>query len=116
MAGEIVALGEGITQWKVGDRVCANFIADLVHGDINHEIQQSSMGGQAHGVLTQYRSFHSHVCMHCYREEHTYLSRYTVPCQDPRFIELRGSINSTVGLVISAKLNQATDISLDVRP
>jgi NADPH:quinone reductase-like Zn-dependent oxidoreductase len=96
MAGEIVALGEGVTQWKVGDRVCANFVADLVYGDIDYAIQQSSMGGQAQGVLTQYRTFHSHVCRHYYWGRDADISRYTVPCQNPRFLELRGSIDSAV--------------------
>jgi NADPH:quinone reductase-like Zn-dependent oxidoreductase len=63
MAGEIIVLGEGVKEWKVGDRVCANFVADHVFGDTSYEIQQSSMGGQAHGTLTQYRTFASHVSL-----------------------------------------------------
>lgn len=61
MAGEIIALGEGVSNWRIGDRVCANFATDHIHGDTNLAIQQTSMGGQAHGVLTQYRTFPSHV-------------------------------------------------------
>lgn len=61
MAGEIIAIGEGVNNWKVGDRVCANFALDHLHGDTTAVIQQTSMGGQSHGVLTQYRTFPTHV-------------------------------------------------------
>jgi NADPH:quinone reductase-like Zn-dependent oxidoreductase len=91
MAGEIVALGEGVTQWKVGDLSLRNFIADLVYGDLDS--RYSSMGGQAQGVLTQYRTFHSHAGKHCHWKEHTYLSRYTVPGRDPDFLSYEEASN-----------------------
>lgn len=61
MAGEVVAIGEDVKGWKPGDRVCANFASDHIYGDTNPAIQRTSLGGQAHGVLTQYRSFPAHV-------------------------------------------------------
>lgn len=37
MAGEIVQLGEGVSDWKVGERVTANFDQGLVYGpDSDH--------------------------------------------------------------------------------
>lgn len=63
MAGEIIELGDCVTDWKVGDRVSANFATDHLDGDSNVAIQQTSLGGQAHGVLTQYRTFPAHVCL-----------------------------------------------------
>ncbi|EEB91146.1 hypothetical protein MPER_10541 [Moniliophthora perniciosa FA553] len=60
MAGEVVAVGEEVTGWKKGDRVCANFAADHIHGDITAEIQRTGHGGQIHGVLTQYKVFRPH--------------------------------------------------------
>jgi len=63
MAGEIIALGEDVKDWKVGDRVCANFSPDHLYGDTTPAIIDTSLGGQAHGVLTQYRTFPAHVCI-----------------------------------------------------
>ncbi|KAL0067054.1 hypothetical protein AAF712_005838 [Marasmius tenuissimus] len=60
MAGEIIAVGEDVKGWKRGDRVCANFAADHIHGDVTYEIQRSGFGGQIHGVLTQYKVFQPH--------------------------------------------------------
>ncbi|KAF8204642.1 chaperonin 10-like protein [Pholiota molesta] len=56
-AGEIIAIGEDVQGWKVGDRVSANFAPGHVHGATNREIQATSLGGQAQGVLTEYRTF-----------------------------------------------------------
>lgn len=61
MAGEVLALGEGVLDFKVGDRVCANFSVDHLYGDPTSAIIESSLGGQSHGVLTQYRTFPAHV-------------------------------------------------------
>jgi NADPH:quinone reductase-like Zn-dependent oxidoreductase len=99
MAGEIIALGDGVKNWKVGDRVCANFVLDHIYGDTNYAIQRTSMGGQAHGTLTQYRTFPSHVraSASAIVRKFTYFP-LPVPGQIPRFLELRGSINITVGL------------------
>ncbi|KAG5635196.1 hypothetical protein H0H81_012072 [Sphagnurus paluster] len=60
MAGEIVQLGAAVKGWKVGDRVCANYTPDLVHGLLNEKTGHSTLGGQSHGVLTEYRTFPAH--------------------------------------------------------
>ncbi|KAI3608064.1 hypothetical protein WG66_005175 [Moniliophthora roreri] len=60
MAGEVIAIGEDVKEWKKGDRVCANFAADHIHGDLTAEIQRTGHGGQIHGVLTQYKVFRPH--------------------------------------------------------
>lgn len=61
MAGEIVAVGEDVTDWKIGDRVCSNFCLDHVHGDPTPAMSRTALGGRAHGVLTEYRTFPAHV-------------------------------------------------------
>lgn len=61
MAGEVVAVGEDATQWKTGDRVCANFMLDKLHKEQTPEISASSLGGQSQGVLVEYRTFPAHV-------------------------------------------------------
>ncbi|KAJ7831150.1 hypothetical protein B0H14DRAFT_2365322 [Mycena olivaceomarginata] len=54
MAGEVIAVGEDVKEWKVGDRVCANFIQDKLHDDSPSEL---ILSGSVHGVLTEYRTF-----------------------------------------------------------
>lgn len=44
MAGEIVALGEDVTKWTFGERVCSNFATDHLFGDIIEEIKATSPG------------------------------------------------------------------------
>ncbi|KAG6889767.1 hypothetical protein C0995_014694 [Termitomyces sp. Mi166 len=57
MAGEVMSVGEDVKDWKVGDRVCANFATGHLHGDPTLATMATSLGGQAHGVLTEYRTF-----------------------------------------------------------
>ncbi|KAJ7167256.1 hypothetical protein C8R43DRAFT_169490 [Mycena crocata] len=54
VAGEVIALGEGVKQWKVGDRVCANFTLDRLH---EGQVGELALGGATDGVLTVYRNF-----------------------------------------------------------
>ncbi|KAK7449642.1 hypothetical protein VKT23_013117 [Stygiomarasmius scandens] len=61
MAGEIVSVGEDVREnWKVGDRVCANFCADHIDGDPTPEAQATAHGGAIDGVLTEYKAFRPH--------------------------------------------------------
>ena len=62
MAGEVVAIGEDVKEWRVGDRVCPNFSPDHIYGDVTPAIQAKSLGAIANGVLTEYKAFYSHVC------------------------------------------------------
>ncbi|ELU41231.1 zinc-binding dehydrogenase domain-containing protein [Rhizoctonia solani AG-1 IA] len=50
-AGEVVAVGEGVTQWKKGDRVHSLFFETWFDGPIQ------VLGGGTTGCLTQYRVF-----------------------------------------------------------
>lgn len=52
-AGEIVAVGEGVTAWKPGDRVMANFFLTWIAGEIDGEIMKSDLGGGPDGMLTE---------------------------------------------------------------
>ncbi|KAF8983619.1 hypothetical protein BDQ17DRAFT_1548933 [Cyathus striatus] len=65
MAGEIVAVGEEVKDWKVGDRVCANFSTDHIFGDTDFEIIKTSF--PAHSLV--------HVPEHLSYEEAS-----TLPC------------------------------------
>ena len=60
-AGEIVAVGEDVNKWAVGDRVCANFTLAHLHGDLTPDMMATSLGGSIDGVLTEYRTFPAEV-------------------------------------------------------
>lgn len=63
MAGEVIDVGEDVTTWKKGDRVCANFSTEYLFGQTSAQIIQSSLGGETNGVLTQYRNFPAHASL-----------------------------------------------------
>ncbi|KAF8897949.1 hypothetical protein CPB85DRAFT_1229322 [Mucidula mucida] len=79
MAGEILAVGEAVTGWKAGDRVCANFTLDHIHGDLDGDIMATALGGFVHGVLTQYRAFPAHSLVRV-PEHLSYEEASTLPC------------------------------------
>ncbi|MBK7393003.1 MAG: NAD(P)-dependent alcohol dehydrogenase [Chloracidobacterium sp.] len=57
-AGEIVEIGEGVTRWNVGDRVCSTVIAGWVDGGPSAETAKTAIGaGGYDGVLSEYRVF-----------------------------------------------------------
>lgn len=52
-AGEIIAVGEGVTQFKVGDRVMANFFETWYAGSILPEYHAYALGGAVDGMLAE---------------------------------------------------------------
>lgn len=63
MAGEIVALGSELSdgKWKVGDRVCANFALEHLHGPPTPETVKTALGAPIDGVLREYIAVPAHV-------------------------------------------------------
>ncbi|KAJ7057476.1 NAD(P)-binding protein [Mycena amicta] len=61
MAGDVVALGEDVKGWKIGDRVSANFFLDRLNDEYSQDIMYSSMGAPTSGVLREYRAFPAHA-------------------------------------------------------
>ncbi|KAG5650319.1 hypothetical protein H0H81_012629 [Sphagnurus paluster] len=79
MAGEIVEVGLDVKDWKVGDRVCANFSIDHVHGDRTPQNFQTDLGALTHGVLTEFRAFPAHSLV-AIPEHLSYTEASTLPC------------------------------------
>ena len=52
-AGEIVAVGEGVTRVKSGDRVCGIFAQRWIAGKPNREKLRSTLGGPLDGMLAE---------------------------------------------------------------
>ena len=63
VAGEVVAIGGGAAsrRWKVGDRVMCAFNPAHLYDELAEEMFQHYLGGQADGVLTQYKCLPSAV-------------------------------------------------------
>ncbi|MEO8041544.1 MAG: NAD(P)-dependent alcohol dehydrogenase [Acidobacteriota bacterium] len=54
-AGEVASVGEGVTKWKVGDRVMPIFAQSWIDGDTSEEKRRTSLGAGAQwdGVLRE---------------------------------------------------------------
>jgi len=77
--GEVVAVGDGVTRVKMGDRVAANFSQKWLGGEPARAKLGASLGGPLDGMLTQYRALNEeglvHVPDHLTDEEAA-----TLPC------------------------------------
>ena len=58
-AGEVVTVGEGVTRWKVGDRVCPIFMQGWLEGPLTPYKQGTALGGGGNfdGTLREYGAF-----------------------------------------------------------
>jgi NADPH:quinone reductase-like Zn-dependent oxidoreductase len=52
-AGEVVAVGDGVTRWQPGDRVAANFFQDWQAGPMRPQAFASALGGAIDGMLAE---------------------------------------------------------------
>jgi NADPH:quinone reductase-like Zn-dependent oxidoreductase len=53
-AGEVVAIGPGVTRLRIGERVAGIFFQRWLSGRPSPDFQASALGGQVDGMLTQY--------------------------------------------------------------
>ncbi|KAF5571512.1 hypothetical protein FPHYL_258 [Fusarium phyllophilum] len=56
-AGIVEAVGEGVTEWEVGDRVVANFTQEHIAGRLTRDVGLTQLGGEAQGLLGEYFIF-----------------------------------------------------------
>jgi NADPH:quinone reductase-like Zn-dependent oxidoreductase len=52
-AGEVIAVGEGVSRVKVGDRVAGIFMQDWLAGELTDATQKSALGGGGQGMLAE---------------------------------------------------------------
>jgi NADPH:quinone reductase-like Zn-dependent oxidoreductase len=58
-AGEVVEVGDSVTRWKVGDRVCPIFTQGWLEGRRSSQKDRTALGaGDLDGVLREYGAFH----------------------------------------------------------
>src|SRR5262249_61750560 len=56
-AGEVVAVGPGVTRVAVGDKVCGTFMQKWVAGKLTDDVQRSALGGDIDGTLAERVAF-----------------------------------------------------------
>nr|VWP01692.1 RNA pyrophosphohydrolase (EC ((Di)nucleoside polyphosphate hydrolase) [Ganoderma boninense] len=79
MAGEIVAVGEDVAGWQVGDRAMPNFSLSHVFGEASDEGWQTALGAPIDGVLTEYKVIPAHALVHV-PAHMSYEEASTLPC------------------------------------
>jgi len=53
-AGEVEAVGQGVTDWKTGDRVAGIFMQNWLDGALNRAKVRGALGGDTDGTLAEY--------------------------------------------------------------
>jgi NADPH:quinone reductase-like Zn-dependent oxidoreductase len=53
-AGEVAAIGDGVTEWKPGDRVCGSFFQNWIDGPPTPAKVKGALGGDIDGMLAEY--------------------------------------------------------------
>ncbi|OUL35733.1 NAD(P)-dependent alcohol dehydrogenase [Nostoc sp. T09] len=78
-AGEVVAVGEGVTRVKVGDRVASIFFQDWIAGSLTRESMKSDLGGGIDGMLAEYVVLHQDGLV-ILPDHLSYVQGATLPC------------------------------------
>lgn len=78
-AGDVIAVGEGVTDFAVGDRVVGAFFQDWLDGRFRLDYINSAPGGAIEGVLTTARVFNQTGLVRI-PERLTYEEAATLPC------------------------------------
>jgi NADPH:quinone reductase-like Zn-dependent oxidoreductase len=80
-AGEISAVGEGVTKWKVSDRVSPIFVQEWIEGEPDAQKSRSALGAgaQVRGVLAEFGVFPAESIVSI-PERLTYEEAATLPC------------------------------------
>jgi NADPH:quinone reductase-like Zn-dependent oxidoreductase len=78
-AGEVVAVGEGVTRVQIGDRVCGIFMQRWLDGPPTAETSKAALGGDVDGMLAEYALLHQDGVVP-FPEHLTYEEAATLPC------------------------------------
>jgi NADPH:quinone reductase-like Zn-dependent oxidoreductase len=78
-AGEVIAVGDGVSRVGVGDRVCGIFMQRWLDGPLTAEKSKQALGGDADGMLTEFIVLHQDGVVR-FPEHLSYEEAATLPC------------------------------------
>ena len=78
-AGEIVEVGEGVSNWKIGERVCVNFFRDWQSGRFQNRFHDAALGGSVDGMLSEIVVFPAHSLVRI-PDFYSFEEAATLPC------------------------------------
>jgi NADPH:quinone reductase-like Zn-dependent oxidoreductase len=78
-AGDVVAVGEGVSRVQAGDRVAGIFMQSWLAGEMTEAKQKSALGGGTQGMLAEYVALREDGLVHI-PEHLSYEEAATLPC------------------------------------
>ena len=79
-AGEVVAVGDGVTRWQPGDRIAGTFFSDWLAGPVTAESTKTALGGgSTNGMLAEFVALSEHGAVRI-PEHLSFEEAATLPC------------------------------------
>jgi NADPH:quinone reductase-like Zn-dependent oxidoreductase len=78
-AGEVVEIGEAVTKWQVGDKVCPIFMQGWLDGAIEYKKARTALGGDLDGCLREFGAFDENGLVK-FPDHLSYEEASTLPC------------------------------------
>jgi NADPH:quinone reductase-like Zn-dependent oxidoreductase len=101
-AGEVVAVGPGVTNWNPGNRVVIPFMPDWLDGEFTATAAASALGGDVDGLLRQFATVRADALLRI-PEHLSFEQAATLPC---------AAVTAWHGLFCSGKLRPGQTLLL----
>lgn len=95
-AGEVVEVGEAVTRFKIGDRVCPIFMQGWIDGEVDFKKARTALGGDRDGCLREFGAFDENGLVNI-PQHLSYEEAATLPC---------AAVTAWNALIVSGKLKK----------